>query len=90
MPVSGELRLAAVRQPNDWTELTLPDANPYDGSRLGPLLPVGCNELRPECADPRRAAMGEDHGLSGPQRTNGSTGLIQAFSGDAFSAASYA
>jgi hypothetical protein len=32
--------LAAMRLPNDWTEVTLPDANPYDGSRLGPFLPL--------------------------------------------------
>jgi S-adenosylmethionine synthetase len=33
---SGISRLAAVRQPNDRNEVTLPDANPQDGSQPGP------------------------------------------------------
>ncbi len=33
-------RLVLVMSLNDRTEVALPDANPYDGSRLGPKLPV--------------------------------------------------
>jgi hypothetical protein len=32
--------LAAVKQPNDWTEVTLPHAETDDRSRPGPKLPV--------------------------------------------------
>jgi hypothetical protein len=31
--------LVSLSRSNDRTEVTLPDANPYDRSRLGPFLP---------------------------------------------------
>ena len=36
---SANSSLAVLRQPNDWTDLTLPDAEPDDQSRPGPFRP---------------------------------------------------
>jgi len=38
--------LVSLSRSNDRTEVTLPDANPYDRSRLGPILPTR-KHLRP-------------------------------------------
>ena len=35
-PVSAKSGLVPVRQPNDWTAMTLPDAEPDDLNRPGP------------------------------------------------------
>jgi hypothetical protein len=38
-PLSANSGLITVRPPNDWAEVALPDADPYDQSQLGANLP---------------------------------------------------
>jgi hypothetical protein len=57
--------LATVRRPNGWTDVTLPDANHYDRSQLGPKLPVDpwpklrrcCLMLSVDGIEPRDVAL---------------------------------
>jgi hypothetical protein len=40
-PLPAKSGLVLMMQPNDWTEVILPDAEPDDRSRPGPFLTVG-------------------------------------------------
>jgi hypothetical protein len=56
---SANSSLAVVRQPNGWTEVTLPDAESDDRNRLGPNLPVRYLAV---AATPLRSKASLDHG----------------------------